>query len=342
MQQPYKQIGRVKNASKDAVINLDVIDGTVHIGVYITRPRLITIQLLANGQLLFEQAVNLSPEAAFMQAIDMPSGVTEQQLTLRVCEGERELITYSPVMEDEPVIPQPASPARPPEEIESNEELFLNGQHLEQYRHATYEPEPYYLEALRRDPADSRCNNAMGLILLRRGKFAEAEIYFRTAVKSITRRNPNPYDGEPYYNLGLALKMQGQYRQARDHFYKAVWNAAWQDSGYFELARLACREARFDEALELIALSLVRNAHHHQAHHLKIALLRHLGWADAAQREIDQSLNLDRMNLGALYEQFLLTGDTAYQALMSAKANNSSKLGWITLRRDYSQVNIQD
>ena len=27
--------------------------------------------------------------------------------------------------------------------------------------------------------------------------------YFRRAIKTITRHNPNPYDGEPYYNLGL-------------------------------------------------------------------------------------------------------------------------------------------
>ena len=26
------------------------------------------------------------------------------------------------------------------------EELYLTGQHIEQYRHATYRPDPYYLE----------------------------------------------------------------------------------------------------------------------------------------------------------------------------------------------------
>ena len=95
----------------------------------------------------------------------------------------------------------------------------MNGLHLEQYRHATYPPEPYYFEALRRDPADSRCNNALGLLLLRRGKFAEAEAYFRAAVESLTRRNPNPYDGEAFYNLGLSLKFQGRFQEATDAFY---------------------------------------------------------------------------------------------------------------------------
>ena len=87
-------------------------------------------------------------------------------------DGDQELISYTPLPTPDYPIPQPATPASPPAEIESNEELFLNGLHLEQYRHATYEPEAYYQEALRRDPADSRCNNAMGSLLLRRGKFA--------------------------------------------------------------------------------------------------------------------------------------------------------------------------
>ena len=38
-------------------------------------------------------------------------------------------------------------------------------------------------------------------------------------------------DGEPIYNLGLALKYQGRYNEAYDRFYKACWNAAWQDAG---------------------------------------------------------------------------------------------------------------
>ena len=53
---------------------------------------------------------------------------------------------------------------------------------MEQYRHATYNPMDYYEEALRREPGDVRCNNAMGLLLMRKGQFAKAEGYFRKAV----------------------------------------------------------------------------------------------------------------------------------------------------------------
>ena len=100
----------------------------------------------------------------------------------------------------------------------TNEELFLTGQHIEQYRHATYLPDPYYLEGLKRDSGDIRINNAYGLLLMRRGCFEKAESCFRKALQRLTWKNPNPYDSEPYYNLGLALFYQGKMEKLLTHF----------------------------------------------------------------------------------------------------------------------------
>lgn len=104
----------------------------------------------------------------------------------------------------------------------STEQLYLTGLHLEQYRHATYQPTDYYLEALSRDSGDIRNNNAYGLWLFRKGKFQESAAYFKKAIETLTQRNSNPYEGEPYYNLGLTLKMQGRLAEAYDAFYKAT------------------------------------------------------------------------------------------------------------------------
>ena len=123
-------------------------------------------------------------------------------------------------------IPEPAKAALPPKDVENNEQLFLTALHLEQYRHATYNPVDYYEEALRRDAKDIRCNNALGKWYLRRGQFEKAEPYFRSAVETLIQRNPNPYDGEPYYNLGLCLKIQGKNEEAYEVFYKSTWNSA--------------------------------------------------------------------------------------------------------------------
>ena len=86
---------------------------------------------------------------------------------------------------------------------------YFTGLHLEQYRHATRSPEPYWKETLDRDPEDVRSNNALSLWHLRRGEFSRAERHLRRAIASITRWNNNPYDGETYYNLGLTLRYFG-------------------------------------------------------------------------------------------------------------------------------------
>jgi len=327
---PYKQIGAVKVASSEAALNLEVEGRQARLGVYLTQPRQVRVRLVHRGTIIFEKTQSLDPQFAMIESINLPDGAIPQDLTLTVLEGERELLSYTPLPDKKPAVPAPATPAPLPYQVASSEELYLHGLHLEQYRHATRPPEPYYEEALRRDPFDSRCNNALGLLLYRRGKFALAETYFRLAIQRLTSRNPNPYDGEPYYNLGLALKMQGRYREAFDAFYKAVWNAAWQDAAYFQLARLACQQRDYSQALNLVESALGRNSRHQQARHLKIALLRHQGQTEAALQEVRHSLSNDVLDYGALWEQNLLAGDDAFWQTTRSYASDA---GWQSTRR---------
>ena len=334
---PYKDIGPARNASKDAVINLEFHDQQATIGVYLTAARDVSVRLAAGEHLLYQRHVALSPLRSLRATVPMPADLLPQQLTLTVLDGDETLLAYRPVAQDQaPDIPAPASEIPPPAQVASNDELFLNGLHLEQYRHATYQPEWYYREALRRDPCDSRCNNAMGLLHLRRGQFQLAEAHFRSALGRLTRRNPNPYDGEASYNLGLALKFQGRWDEAWDAFYKAVWNAAWAGAGYFELSRLACRRRQFELALQLAQESLASNPRHHQARHLKIALLRKLDAGDRALAEAEKafasigSIMAPPMNASC----FLATPPIASACLAAPTA--LSNCPWITPTRAYS------
>lgn len=334
---PYKDIGPPKNASKDAVISLEIDEGSARIGVYLTSRREVQVMLHDRGTCLYSEEMVLSPEQSLLATIPLPPDTDPRQLDLSVWDDHRILVDYDAGGDQELTAPQPATATLPPAEIDSNEALYLSGLHLEQYRHATYQPEPYYLEALRRDPKDSRCNIRLGLLLLRRGKFAQAEDYFRAAIASLTRRNPNPYDGEAFYNLGLALKYQGRYDEARDALYKAVWNAAWASAAYFELARLDCRRKRYADAIDLAELSLDYNRRNHRARHLIVALLRRDDAEDYALEHALYHLSLDRLDFGAVYELYLLTGDVEYRELMGGRAQN-----YIELVLDYAHAGLYD
>ena len=303
---PYAQVGVVKNATKEAMLNLEWVAGEWQIKVYATAVYPDTrIRLLHQGQVVTEFVAGISPRQVFEQSVvaATPGRLEDWRLVVADSEG-RELVSWQPEAPDnKKAQPKAATAARLPAEIEQIEDLYLTGLHLEQYRHATFNPIDYYAEGLRRSPEDIRCNNAMGLLLLRRGQFTKAEPYLRRAVASITRRNPNPYDGEPYYNLGWSLKLQGRLDEAYDAFYKAVWNDAWQHSGYLALARIATAKGRWAEARQLVEKSLLRNYHSPVARHLKAVLLRKMG--EAADGFIGESLAIDPFNFGCLFEQYL-------------------------------------
>ena len=312
---PYSEIGLVKNATKEAAVNLEIAANEVTLSVYATAAYAdAVIRLTQEGGVIFEQRADLSPEHPFLHTIALHvSQPTALRVSVTTSEGV-ELVAYQP--DDTPAevtIPEPALAAKHPAEVETNEQLFLTGLHIEQYRHATYSAVDYYEEALRRDPTDSRCNNALGLWQFKHGQFARAEPHFRQAIQTLTARNPNPYDGEPYYNLGLCLTKLEQYDKAFDAFFKATWNAAWQDTSFLELARIATRKQEYGQALELVERSLARNGHGHLARHLKVALLRKTGRTEEARQLIDDTLTIDRFHFGCLFENTLIE-----------QANNSS------------------
>ena len=301
---PYRELGIVKNASKDLLMNIDAeADGIVRLKIFATSTLKLIIKLSDDdGNKLYGATVELSPKVIFDEQIAVNNTDWNSLNVVITNENGKELLAWHAEPQDVRPIPDAAEAALRPEEIKTVEQLYLTGLHLEQYRHATFNPVEYYEEGLRRDPLDVRCNNALGLWYIRKGRFEKAEGYLRTAVKVLMKRNPNPYDGEPLFNLGLALKMQGKLDEAYSRFYKSTWNAAWQDAGYLACAQISAAQGRLDDALYELERSLIRNWHNHTARALKTNLLRRLNRIEEAERCANDSLAIDLFNFGCLYE----------------------------------------
>ena len=295
---PVREIGPVREASRDAAIALDVKKGTLDLGVMATRRIESTrIEVRVSGRLVREWTVDLGPEKPFRTTVPLPHGSRRGQVSVRLLEkggGELLACPLEPQKRDEP--PEPATEPPEPADVGSADELFVIGQHLAQYRHATRDPLAFWREALRRDPGDARCNHAVGLWHLRRGEFRDAEVYFNRAIRRLTSRNPNPSDGEPFYSLGLALEHQGRIDEAYDAFHKSVWNEAWRAAGYFALARIDCRRGRWLLALEHLDLSLRTNADHLRARDLRVVVLRRLGRPAESDACLAETLKMDLLD----------------------------------------------
>ena len=162
---------------------------------------------------------------------------------------------------------------------------------------------PTGTEGLRRDPNESRIRNAMGLWHLRRGEFEQAAEHFQAAIARLTSLNPNPRDGEAYYNLGLAYRYQGASKDAYDAFYKATWNAAWRAPAFFALAECDATRQNWRTAVDHLQRSLRADADNLNARNLLSIVLRKLGDIAAADRALEETLALDPLDVGARWQK---------------------------------------
>ncbi len=343
---PYKDAGAVKNASTEAVLNLELEGDKAVFTLYSpVESDDTSIEMSCRGAVLYSRQLKLMPGEAFRDAVPIPGDMlsaaenrvnhteafhpkdnafspidgdrnmppqeaVDPDITMIVRRAGREVLRYAPARYDSPA-PAPAQALPEPSALETTEKLFLAATHLEQYRHATCSPEDYYLEGLRRDGSDIRLNNGYGKYLYNKGLFARSEAYFRQAVRSSTWKNPNPYDCEPYFNLGLALRAQGKTEEAFDAFYKAVWDGNMQDKAFYQLACIASEKGNWQEALGYLEKSLARGAHNLKARTLKTALLRLTGQTASASSFAWETVSIDPLDHGAYYELYLLDGSVS-------------------------------
>ena len=305
---PIQKIGPVKNANRLAAVNVEPIDGKLRVGVCVTEPfEKAKLLVTAGGKAILEEIGDLTPGQPYVQEV---RGAVEWSVRLLTSEGQ-EVIQYTPPQARNTTssLPEPATEPPPPKEIPSSDELYITGLHLEQYRHATRYPEPYWEEALERDPLDSRCNTALGLLKLKRGQFSEAETHFRHAIERLTRRNPNPADGDAYYYLGLVLQYQERWEEAYAAFSKATWNYPWQSAAHYHLAQINCRRMEFERALQHLELSLKTNSDNLNARNLRTAIFRRLGESARSVGHARETHNLDPLDAWSRYELEVLRAE---------------------------------
>jgi tetratricopeptide (TPR) repeat protein len=296
---PIHQIGIPKAANLHAALSVRSLEaGTASVGLYVTQSaENVTVIVRAEGLELDRWTENLTLAEPSIRKIPLPAGATADDVSVTAVVGQRTLIEYAPLSVAATKPPQAAKEPPTPDKVETIEELFLTGLHLEQYRHATRQPETYWQEALRRDKADSRSLNALGRWHLRRGEFQMAQLQFESAISSLTRLNPNPYDGEPYYNLGITLRYLDKQQGAYDAFYKATWNAAWRGPAYFALAEIDSKRHDWDKAIDHLQRSLKAEADNFNASNLLGYVYQQIGNTQAAIDVYDHIASLDPLDV---------------------------------------------
>lgn len=330
----------LKNAGKDAAVGFLCTKGSLEICFNATAVHeKARIRVAVKGETLWEEEVSIGPGQPVCRSLKVPKLTEEKDVSAGLYdEGGTELVSYNrrpPFFRDREK-PVPHKPARRPEEITSQEELYLEGLHLEQYRHVTLRAVDYYREALRRDPGDCRCNNAMGLLLMRGGNFAEALGCFERAVRRCMLRNPNPRDGEYCFNYAWALEANGQEEEAVRYYRKAAWNYGYKGAGLKQAAKLSVRKGDMETAESCVGEALAGNGESPELFFLKAFILRKTGKAQEAARVNRRMLEIDPMAYGSLGENWFLQGEEGLERLQAVLGDR--KTAWRVLLSAYLEL----
>ncbi|MEO8613572.1 MAG: DUF5107 domain-containing protein [Luteolibacter sp.] len=302
---PIRDVGPASQANLDMAVSLRVGNRTACLGVSVTAvfpASVITLLRRVDGKILATFTRDLSPAAPFTEEVALSKAYRIEEVSLTVMDSlGRVLIHHAPAALATAPTPEElaelaATEPPAPATIASADDLFFTGLHLEQYRHATRCPTLYWMEALRRDSGDARCNLALGRWHLRRGEFTSAESHLRASIARQTSRNSNPADGEVFYQLGRTLRFLQRDEEAYDAFYKGTWNQAWASSGYLALAEIDCTRHEWMTALDHLARCLRLDSEHLRARALQAIVLRRLGRNDEACVVLEASLALDPLD----------------------------------------------
>ncbi|MFB9904354.1 DUF5107 domain-containing protein [Allokutzneria oryzae] len=294
---PIQEIGPAHAATVDAAARVDVEGTSARVGVAVTaeRPGCRLLLVDAAGTEVADVRADIAPGKPFQESIPLTRVV--DGLVLHVFHGDELLVSWDSIVpDDEGGLTTPAREPAKPEDVPTVEELAVIGAHLDQYRHATRSPEPYWREALRRDPGHVAANVGLAGRAYQRGDFAEAERLLRVAVSRLTTLNPNPVDTTALYLLGLVLERQGRADEAYDVYGASSWARAWRAPAGYRMARIDAAHGRNGEALGRLQDVLRTEPEHLQARALRVIVLRRTGETRQAAELAEATHALDPLD----------------------------------------------
>lgn len=204
-----------------------------------------SVAVYDGNELLFEEERNLSPKMAECFKLN----TIPEYVTVKItCNGEV-VGEYTEQIFDKYNMPEPIQDTPTAQEIESVQDLYLAGVHVEQYRDPAVLPDAYWKEALKRDSRHIPSLIAMARYEYKRFAMDEALSYIEKSLELLSRYNERPQSGEAYYVHGLILEAMGQYQKAYDSYQKAAWAADAVAAAMTRISMLDIRNGEPEKAI---------------------------------------------------------------------------------------------
>ncbi|WP_019617181.1 DUF5107 domain-containing protein [Psychromonas ossibalaenae] len=304
---PYSDLGDVHNANTELALNLTrKEDGKFGWGIYAISP-LDSYQVIIRDEITIylDEILSLKTGESLKRTLDAEGC---GRLTIEICSQDGfKHISYQEHIDKQELTPDPATAPNKPEAVESIDELYFIGQHLEQYHHATTSAVNYYLEAVSRDPKDYRNNLAIATLEYERGEYLQAKKYAQSALDRAHCYNKNPVCGKASFTLGCITEKLGELESAFSHYFKSTWSGNYKDTGFYAVARISLIQNNYHDALDYVEQSLAHNTLSNNAASLKAIILTKLGRHQQALEYIDQMLSEHPLGYALYFQRAYIT-----------------------------------
>ena len=203
------------------------------------------VTVTAGGKTLLSQDVTLNAASPVELSWTRPDAL----VSITITASGKTVASYTEEKPDNLKKPPVKDPMPLAAEVQSADELYLAGLHVEQYRDPAVMPDAYWLEGLKRDPQHAGCLLGMASYCYRMARFAEAERYARRAIARLTKFNARIPCGDAYYQLGLILEAEGKAEEAYDNYRQAAWVGSSVAKAMTRAACIDLARGDYDEAI---------------------------------------------------------------------------------------------
>jgi len=341
---PVKKMGSPVHANREAALNLRSLHERgeeavlIAINVNSNYPNA-KVLLKAGEDTIFEQVVNLSPKDPFSAKVPIPRERYMSEavaLIVHDMNGEQ-IVSYTKGVEPEVEKEIKGEIWIRPKEGETAEELYLAGLSYEKIGEANRATE-LYRKALKKDPAFSPANCAIGILHLRRGEYDSAQKAFEAALD----RDIN-CDKARYY-LGLVLKEKEQYKMSEEEFWMLERSKTYGSLATYFLGGLSLLKRDYGKAAELFEQSASANPENLKCLNFLAISLRKQGKFEDANNLLLNVLKKDPTNFMAQCERYFLEqergGDADAEKDKLLKLLRNEVQSYLEMATDYGEFGL--
>ena len=250
------------------------------------------VKVYSDDKVYLEQNCDLSPEAC----LNLKLGEIAEYVTVSISVNGKSIAEYTEKQFDKFNMPDVITDMPSAAGMNSADELYLAGVHVDQYRDPAALPDAYWKEALKRN-----INHIPSLIAMARYEYNRYDMeaalgYIERAAKQISIYNERPQSGEVYYVYGQILETMGNYDKAYDFYYKATWAADCVSKGMTRIALIDIRRGDYENAVRHAENALDYGRNNSLAAAALVIALEETGHVESAMKVAEEQLKKDSLD----------------------------------------------